>query len=103
MKIQIANLSQDITEEELREVFEVYGEVLQVEIFKEKPGKPKSALIYMADEAQAWRAVEALKGRNLKGRPLKIVHPRRPHEIGKMGPRRHAGDREGGARGGRRF
>ncbi|MFQ5753048.1 MAG: RNA recognition motif domain-containing protein [bacterium] len=106
MKIQISNLSRDVTEKELRDAFGAFGEVKSVVIAKGKSrGKAKgTATVEMPDAAGAELAIQRLRGKNLKGSPLRISGSKRQHEGEKQGgSRRHAGDREGGARGGRRF
>lgn len=102
MKIEVANLSPEITEDDLREAFAPFGEVASVELRERSRKSEKSARILMPEAEEAWAAVEALKGRNLKGYPLQIVKPAGRQSSEKRGPRRHPGDRQGGARGGRR-
>ncbi len=101
MKIHVSNLAADVTAEDLRQAFAAFGEVVEVTL-EISGGKFKgSAIVEMAEEVAAQRAMALLKGRNLKGRPLKISG-KSAAAGGAGGPRRHAGDRKGGARGGRR-
>jgi RNA recognition motif-containing protein len=101
MKIHVSNLAADVTVEDVRNAFASFGEVVAVTL-EMAGGKFKgSAIVEMADEFAVQRAISSLKGRNLKGKPLKISG-KGPAAGGTGGPRRHAGDRKGGARGGKR-
>ena len=101
MKIHVNNLAPNVTAEDLRSLFTAFGEVLEISL-KISGGKSKgAATVEMADSHAAQRAIHSLKGRNLKGKPLKVVGRDQASE-GAGGPRRHAGDRKGGARGGKR-
>ncbi len=96
MKIYLSNLSKNVTEDDLCKAFETFGEVVSVELMPQK----SAAILEVPEASQAWTAIESLKGKNLKGKPLRIAGPGKRSE--KQGPRRHAGDRKGGARGGGR-
>ena len=101
MKIHVGNLPSDVTAEDLRKTFAAFGDVEAVTL-EMSGGKFKgTAIVEMANEPAAQRAISSLKGRNLKGKPLKVVG--KSEAAGEAGgSRRHAGDRKGGARGGRK-
>ncbi len=106
MHIQIRDLAREVTEEDLRKAFESYGEVTSVTISREKiKGKLRvEAEVEMPDQDAALAAIEHLKGRNLKGRPLQIAYHRTRLTGGRPGgSRRSAGDKVGGTHGGARF
>lgn len=104
MKIHVSNLATEVSAEDLRQAFAVFGEVASVEIMRDhSSGRSKGAgIVEMLDDAQAEMAIQRLKGKNLKGKPLKIDRSKGHRDGGKSGgSRRHAGDRKGGAKGGR--
>lgn len=68
MKIFVSNLAADITEEELRMLFECFGQVASLELERSQ-GR---ALLEMPDKAAAREAVAGLQGQNLKGNDLVI-------------------------------
>lgn len=98
MKIYAGNLSWDVTEEELREVFEAHGAVASVNIVTDREtGRSRGfAFVEMAVKAEADAAIEALNGHEFMGRTLNVneARPReeRPARSGGFG----GGDRSGG-------
>lgn len=74
MKLYVGNLSYDLSENELREVFEKYGNVTSVTIIYDRHSKRSKGFgfVEMPDKDQAGRAIEALNGKELKGRPIKV-------------------------------
>jgi RNA recognition motif-containing protein len=109
MNIYIGNLSYEMTEEDLKEAFEVFGEVNTVKVIKDNhTGKSKGfGFVEMPDKAEAESAIEGLNGKDLKGRSLNVSEARPRSESRRGGarsgrPRRGGGGpRQGG--GGRRF
>jgi RNA recognition motif-containing protein len=81
MNIYVGNLSYDVTEDELKEVFSEHGEVSSVNIIKDKySGRSKGfGFIEMANDDEAEKAVQALNGSAVKGRDIK-VNKARPRE-----------------------
>ena len=94
MNIYVGNLSYGVTEEDLKEAFESFGEVETVKIIKDRySGESKGfGFIEMPDKNEAQSAIEGLNGRELKGRKIN-VNEARP---------RSEGYRDGGRRGGGR-
>jgi len=78
MKIHVENLSHDVTEDDLMKKFGVFGEISYVKLMKNKfTGESKGVgLIEMPDNIKAQIAINALKGQNLKGKPLKLAQTR---------------------------
>jgi RNA recognition motif-containing protein len=111
MNIYVGNLSYETTEENLKEAFEVYGEVNTVKIIKDNyTGRSKGfGFVEMPAKAEAQSAIEGLNGNDLKGRSLNVseARPRPERRRGGSrpgGPKRGGGRRGGGRRdGGRRF
>jgi RNA recognition motif-containing protein len=81
MNIFVGNLSFDATQEDVKKLFEGFGDVVSVAIVMEKEKKaPKSrgfGFVEMSDEQQALAAITALNGKEFMGRALN-VNPARP-------------------------
>jgi RNA recognition motif-containing protein len=108
MRIYVGNLSYEVGEEELREAFQAHGEIESVTIIKDRgTGQPKGfGFVEMPSDEEGQAAIEALNGKDLKGRTLN-VNVARPRTEGRRGGggggRRGGGGRgdRGGGRGGR--
>jgi len=95
MNIYVGNLSRDVTDDELRQAFEAFGEVTSATVIKDKfSGQSRGfGFVEMAGKAEAEAAIQGMNGKDLKGRTLNVNVAR---------PRTEGGDRrEGGGRGGR--
>jgi RNA recognition motif-containing protein len=108
MNIYVGNLSYETTENDLKEVFEAFGEVDSARIIKDKyTDRSKGfGFVEMPDKAQAEAAIAGLNEKELKGRNLK-VNEARPRPEGRRGgsgfrggPGRSGGGFGGGTRGG---
>ena len=94
INIYVGNLSYQASEQELRDLFAAYGSIGNVTIIKDRDtGRSKGfGFVEMDDNSAGLRAIDALNGKDLGGRPLKINEARPREER----PRR---DRFGGGRG----
>lgn len=74
MKIYIGNLPYKLTEDELGDLFDEFGEVISAKIIVDKEsGRSKGfGFISMASADDAKRAIEDLDGMELKGRSIKV-------------------------------
>jgi len=101
MNIYVGNLSYEVTEEDLKEAFGVFGEVDTVKVIKDNyTGKSKGfGFVEMPAKAEAESAIEGLKGKELKGRSIN-VNEARPRSEGRQGGARSGGPRRGGPSGG---
>ena len=100
MNIFIGNLSYNVIEADLREAFEVYGQVASVTVIKGKQsGRSKGfGFVEMPVKAQAQSAIAALNGKSLNNRMI-TVNEARPHSDNRRGENRPGGgDRRGGGR-----
>lgn len=81
MDIYVGNLSYQFTDDELRTMFEEYGEVTSAKIVKDRfSGQSKGfGFVEMTVQADAENAIKKLDGFALKGRNLK-VNQARPRE-----------------------
>jgi len=102
MKIYVGNLSYDITEEELREEFQAFGEVESVSVITDKySGRPRGfAFVEMQSVSEGQAAIAGLNGKTLKERTLN-VNAARPRSDDRGG-RPDGGSRRGGGFGGGR-
>lgn len=87
MNICVGNLSYEVTEEELRQAFEGFGQVISVRIVKDRwSGKSRGfGFVEMSASTEAQSAINGMSGKVLKGRTLKVSEARRRSE-----PRRGA-------------
>ena len=74
MRIYVGNMSSEVTEEELKEVFKAFGEVTTVNIIKDKAtGQPRGfGFVEMVSDEATKAAIAGMNGKELKGKPLKV-------------------------------
>jgi RNA recognition motif-containing protein len=92
MNIYVGNLSYQLREEELREVFEKYGEVVSVNIVTDRySGQSKGfAFVEMSGQEGAENAIKELDGALVGGRNLKVnkARPKSDNRSSSRRPRR---------------
>lgn len=78
----VGNMSHEITDEKLRELFAAHGEVIEVRVVTDQyTGRRRGfAFVDMATEEAARTAISELDGQTVDGRQLKVAEarPRRP-------------------------
>jgi RNA recognition motif-containing protein len=79
----VGNLDSEATQEELRRLFEAYGQVVQVHIIRDRDtGLPRFAFVEMTNDAEAEKAIKSLNGSILRNRALNLSYaqprPERP-------------------------
>ncbi len=81
MNIYVGNLSYEITDDEVKDIFSPHGEISSVSIIKDKySGQSKGfGFVEMPNQAEAEEAIKALNESDLKGRNIK-VNQARPRE-----------------------
>ncbi len=101
MKIYLGNLSQEVTEDDLRSALEPFGQAESVTIVTDKDsGKSRGfGFVEMASKAEAQAAIDGLNGNELKGKELKVSEARPRTE--NRGSRGGFGGGRGGFGGGR--
>ena len=94
MNIYVGNLSSEVTEADLQQAFEAFGQVTSYKIITDRfSGVSRGfGFVSMPTKAEAQSAITGLNGKELKGQVLK-VNEARP---------RPEGGRGGGRQGGRR-
>lgn len=91
MSIYIGNLSYEVKQEDLQEVFGDYGEVKRVHLPQDRQsGRPRGfAFVEMASEEDEDKAIEALDGAEWMNRNLKVNKARPREDNNSSGGRRN--------------
>jgi RNA recognition motif-containing protein len=78
MNIYVGNLYLAVTEDELRQAFEAYGQVTSAKIITDRyTGNSRGfGFVEMPDSQEAKSALSGLNGTDLKGRALKVNEAR---------------------------
>jgi len=78
MNIYVGNLSYNVTEENLREAFEAFGQVSSARIVKDKySGQPRGfGFVEMPDLAEAQAAIKNLNEKDLLGQQMNVNEAR---------------------------
>ena len=78
MNIYVGNLHFNVNEEELKEIFEEFGEIMSVRIITDKQtGRSKGfGFVEMIKEEDASAAIENLDGTEIRGRRVKVNRAR---------------------------
>ena len=86
MSIYVGNLSYDVTEDDLTEVFKDYGKVTRVSLPTDREsGRPRGfGFVEMSQEEEETAAIEALDGAEWMGREIK-VNKAKPREDRRSG------------------
>jgi RNA recognition motif-containing protein len=93
MKIYVGNLSYDVSEVNLRQAFEAFGQVSSATVVKDRySGQPRGfGFVEMLDKTEAQAAIENLNGKELLGQQMNVNEARPRTGQGRSGG--HAGDR----------
>ena len=103
MNIYVGNLPYQTTEEDLKEMFEAFGEVESAAVIKDKvTGRSRGVgFVEMPSDADAQSAIAALNGNEMEGRAI-TVNEARPRSEGRRGGGGERRGPRGGGRGERR-
>jgi len=79
MNIYVGNLSSETTEDNLRQAFEAFGQVISVKILRDRvTGKSNGiGFVGMPVSEEGQNAISKLNGKNLKGHAIKVEVGRR--------------------------
>ena len=97
MNIYVGNLSNNATDETIRQAFESFGQVISARVIKDKfTGQSKGfGFVEMLEQSQAQAAIKSLNGRELLGKQMSVneARPRtdRGRSGGQGGPRGRSG------------
>jgi RNA recognition motif-containing protein len=103
-RLYVGNLSFHSTSESVREAFAQHGSVTDVHLVLDKQtGQSRGfAFVTMGDDAQASKAIAAMNGAMLDGRPLRVNEAEERPQRGGGGGGGGGGGRGGGGGGGDR-
>lgn len=89
MNIYVGNLSFDVSEENLRQAFEAFGQVSAASIVKDKySGQPRGfGFVEMPERAEAQTAIQNLNGKDLRGQAMNVNEARPRNDRGRPGGR----------------
>jgi RNA recognition motif-containing protein len=95
MNIYVGNLSYSVTEDDLKQAFEAFGQVASVSIIKDKFSNQSKGFgfVEMPSQEEAQAAITAMNGKELKGRAMNVneARPRTDDRRGGGGGRRPGG------------
>ena len=79
MNVYVGNLNYDLSEDDLKQAFEEFGEVTSAKIISDRySGRSKGfGFVEMSSDDEAKAAIEALSGKDLNGRTM-VVNEARP-------------------------
>jgi len=98
-KLYVGNIPFSATEADLREMFEAHGTIESINVITDREtGRPRGfAFVEMEDSESATKAMQALDGRDMGGRNLKV------NEANERPPRSGGGGGGGGGGGRGRY
>lgn len=93
MSVYVGNLSYDVTQEDLNQVFAEYGTVNRVSLPTDREtGRPRGfAFVEMASESEEDAAIEALDGAEWMGRDMRVNKAKPREQRGGGGGNRSGG------------
>jgi RNA recognition motif-containing protein len=97
MNIYIGNLSHHVTEEDIRNAFEAFGQVASAAIIKDKySGHSRGfGFVEMPDQSEAQTAIKNLNGKELHGQTINVSEARPRTDRGRSGERGNQRGRSG--------
>ncbi|CAG0941333.1 hypothetical protein BROC_01401 [Candidatus Brocadiaceae bacterium] len=102
MNIYCGNLPKDLNDNELSDLFTEFGAIKSAKVIKDMfSGESKGfGFVEMNDAAESQKAIDALNGREVKGRRIVVNEARPKTDDRRSGPRSGGGGRGGNSRGG---
>jgi RNA recognition motif-containing protein len=87
VNIYVGNLSYDVSEENLRQAFEAFGQVSSARIVKDKyNGQSRGfGFVEMLEQSQAQAAIKSLNGKELMGKQMSVNEARPRTDRGRFG------------------
>ncbi len=103
-KLFVGNLDFKVTENDLQDAFAAHGTVVEANLVTDRAtGQPRGfAFVTMSTPEEAQKAIEALNGKELGGRALRVDVARSPEERSGGGRGGYGGGGRSGYRGGGR-
>ncbi|NIV10699.1 RNA-binding protein [Candidatus Saccharibacteria bacterium] len=86
MNIYVGNLSFKVSDQELMEVFEKFGNVTSAKVIKDREtGRSKGfGFVEMKNDSEAQAAIDDLNGIEIKGRTIKVNKARPKQKAGRQ-------------------
>ncbi|MFZ0033798.1 MAG: RNA-binding protein [Sedimentisphaerales bacterium] len=102
MNLYVGNLLFDVTENEIKALFEPFGQVTEVRLIMDKfSGKSKGfGFVEMPSKEEALKAIEGLNGKDMKGRAMTVNEAKPKVDRGSRGGFGGGGRGRGGFGGG---
>ena len=93
MNIYVGNLSYQTTEDELRDLFAEFGDVVSAKLIVDKfTGQSKGfGFVEMSNNSEAQKAIDELNGRDVNGRSITVNQARPRQERSRGGGRGYGG------------
>ena len=93
MNIYVGNLSYQTTEDELRDLFAEFGDVVSAKLIVDKfTGQSKGfGFVEMSNNSEAQKAMDELNGRDVNGRSITVNQARPRQERSRGGGRGYGG------------
>ena len=84
MNIYVGNLASDVTEDDLRQLFEAFGQVEAVTVMKDRfSGESRGfGFVDMPSKKEGESAIAGVNGKNVKGQALKVDEARPKQDRG---------------------
>jgi cold-inducible RNA-binding protein len=100
-KLFVAGIASDATEDQVREMFSPYGNIVSVFMVTDRfTGNVRFAFVEFETEEEAQAAKTALANQDVNGKKLTVDEARPPRERDDRGPRQDRGGFGGGSYGG---
>lgn len=86
MNIYVGNLAYKVSDKDLKEIFEEFGEVVSAKVITDREtGRSKGfGFVEMENESEAQQAIDELDGNEMNGRAIK-VNKAKPKPTGNRG------------------
>jgi RNA recognition motif-containing protein len=87
MNIYVGNVSYDVSEQNLRQAFEAFGQVSSARVIKDKyNGQSRGfGFVEMLEQSQAQAAIKSLNGKELMGKQMSVNEARPRTDRGRSG------------------
>ena len=87
MKLYVGNLPHAVNEDQVKDLFEQFGQVVSVKIIKDKyTGQSRGfCFVEMPEQAQAQTAIRSLNGKELLGQQMSVNEARPRADQGRSG------------------
>jgi RNA recognition motif-containing protein len=104
MNLYVGNLAREVSEDDLKQAFESFGQVESVNIIKDRlSGESRGfGFVEMPSKDEALKAMNEAQGLDIKGRSIRVAEANRRAGGGGGGGRGRGGFDRGGRGGGRR-